>query len=342
MKENKEKNRVAVVTVTYGNRWKFLSQVIDAVCADMNVTACVVVDNASENGADIDARAAEDSRIVILRQSRNIGSAGGFAAGIKHVQTLPCDFVLLLDDDNVPEKGFSKIFLEHAASLGEKAVALGNRNDLKANEQMFYATAPVDPEIPTTFFSVFAWKKIRRFASMLFSFGRTRALSEKNFKPVIEVESFAYGGTFLPINAARNALLPDEKLFSYGDDIEYSWGVRRAGFQIFLCHEPVVHDIDLTFQSDYLLDLFSPKTSDFKVFFRMRNMALISRKHSRNVFVLWLNVWAWFAGLCAYALCKLGPSRFFFHRAAFIAGAFRRGLMLDYSMPLSVKVPGAK
>jgi len=106
--------KVIVLTVTYGNRWKFLSQVADAVMRDSHVYKLVIVDNASENYKEIKHFADNHTdRVEIIHKGSNTGSAGGFATGLEYIKNLNCDYVLLLDDDNVPEDNFSQKFIKN-------------------------------------------------------------------------------------------------------------------------------------------------------------------------------------------------------------------------------------
>ena len=332
--------KVIVLTVTYGNRWKFLSQVADAVMRDSYVYKLVIVDNASENYKEIKHFADNHTdRVEIIHKGSNTGSAGGFATGLEYIKNLNCDYVLLLDDDNVPEDNFSQKFIKNLELINDKrAVILGNRNALKDNENMFFSKDKISSKIPTTFFNVFSLKKIKKFFGF-YKIKKDNIKNKDNFRSIIEVESFAYGGTFLPLKAIIDSPLPDIRLFTYGDDIEYSWGVRKAGYHIYLCCEPTIKDIDLTFQDSYPLDLFSLKTLDFKIFFRMRNAALISAKNTKSKLFLILNIFVWFIGLCIYSFYKLGINLFIIKRIFLISKALYRGLFLEYKIPNYIIMP---
>lgn len=335
-----EKTKIAVVTVTYGERWKFLSQMADAVIEDPNLYKLVIVNNASQNYTEIEKFAnLHKDKIHLIDNETNTGSAGGFARGLQYARGLDCDYVLLLDDDNVPEENFGKLFLDDVKKVhNEKAVILGNRNNLKGNEEAFYKNEKIGEKVPDTFFEVFSFKKFKYFSSIIFS---NKKSAQENFKPIVEVEAFAYSGTFMPVQAIQDSPLPDPQLFTYADDVEYSWGVRKAGYKIYLCDQPIIKDIDLTFQESHILDMFSKNTLDFKIFFRIRNMVIISKRHAqKSKIILFLNVAAWFLALCLYAFFKLGINKFMIQRAALIFKALLRGLKSDFNIPPYIHVPG--
>lgn len=332
--------KVAVISVTYGSRWKFLSKVADSVISDPHLLTFIIVDNASSDRIKISEYASKHNKVHHIKNETNLGSAGGFAQAIEYARNLPCDYILLLDDDNVPEKDFVQYFLEDLDKIGEKnVVVLGNRNKLKNSEDIFYSKNDFSKIIPNTFFDVLSFTKIKTLLKT-FLCGKSKN-RPSDFRPFVEVSSFAYSGTFLPIQAVKDTPLPDEKLFTYGDDVEYGWNVRRSGYKIYVCAKPLIEDIDFTFYESHILDLFSEKTSDFKIFFRMRNAALISKRQSNQGSVmLFLNVSLWFIGVCLYSLFRKGLNKMYFKRAVLIAKALYRGLKMDFSVPFYIKLPG--
>ncbi len=98
--------KINVITVTYGDRFKFLKQVLDATVSDINVDKIILVDNGSLNKKEIDQYIdytnINQQKIVLVRHTDNLGSAGGFKSGILEARKHVCDYVLFLDDDNVP------------------------------------------------------------------------------------------------------------------------------------------------------------------------------------------------------------------------------------------------
>jgi len=98
---------IFVVIVTYGNRFNLLKQVIDAVL-DEHVNRIIVVDNNSQTESRNNLKKYQEKYSNILKvfyQYKNTGSAAGFKFGIKEAyNSKECDFILLLDDDNVVMK----------------------------------------------------------------------------------------------------------------------------------------------------------------------------------------------------------------------------------------------
>ncbi|MEE1649584.1 glycosyltransferase [Brachybacterium sp. J144] len=94
--------RIVAVVVTY-NREQLLRDCLDALAAQARrPDAVVVIDNAS---SDASGRVADEHPLGadVLHLRRNVGGAGGFAAGIaRALQRHGADWVWVMDDDTVP------------------------------------------------------------------------------------------------------------------------------------------------------------------------------------------------------------------------------------------------
>ncbi len=337
--------KITVVTVTYMARWHFLSKLVDRVIADEHVANLIIVSNGSANIAEITAAAlAHPDRITVLDLEKNLGSAVGFKRGLQEAAKSDSDYVLLLDDDNIPESGFGSIFFQNLnlftdKELKEKVVLLGNRHVLAHSQEPFSDLPPKNHNYVPTFFTVFSWKKVKNFLKILFRVKRKDSHTYP-FLPIIVSESFAYGGTLLPIDAVRRAAFPDERVFTYGDDIVYSWNVKNLGFKTYLCARPFIEDIDISLDAEHhFLAFFKEETHEFKVFFKIRNSAFLSIKYSKHVVVTVLSVYIWLFGLFIIALCKFGPTRLVFKRIGLILKAAYLGITQNFTIPTSVRMP---
>jgi GT2 family glycosyltransferase len=336
-----DSSSVTVVTVTYGMRWDFLSQVVLAVMKDPHVSKLVIVDNGSKNKEEIEKGVeVYGDRVVILRQEKNIGSAGGFAVGLNYARGTESDFVFLLDDDNVPEEGAIAQFLETRKLFADKNIVLcGNRSNGKGNQDYFYQIRTIRGKSVKTFFEVFSFSKVIHFLKLIFRIHKDTSL-RRTFIPVVPNESFIYGGVFMPIEAVKAAPLPDADLILYGDDIEYSWGVRDLGYNSYLCALPHIYDIDSSFGDSHILGLYDPKTQPFKVYYRIRNMVRISvRRSSQNGFILFLSILFWVKGLSLLAFCKYGFTYTYWKRYWLIVQAVYGGYVPSAKVPAEAVLP---
>ncbi|MFH1188275.1 MAG: glycosyltransferase [bacterium] len=321
--------KVTVVTIMFGDRWKFLSQVVTAVMRDLYVTKMVIVDNGSSNKEDIENGTKEyGDKVTVLRQEKNLGSAGGFSIALDYARGTDCDFVFILDDDSVPEDGAIASFMEIMKLFPDQKVVLsGSRFNVLNNKEYFYQPSILNESVRGTFFEVLSLKKFVHFLKLLL--GKYKKPKKRGpFIPIIPTEGFIYGGTFIPIEAVRKAPLPDKSLFLYGDDIEYSWNIKQLGYSTYLCSVPRICDVDLTFGANdsHIFGQFDPSTKPFRVYYRIRNMVRLSIKHSKQLPpVLFFNIFFWILGLLILGLFKFGPTPTYFKRAKLIVLAMYAG-----------------
>ena len=97
--------RVVAVVVTY-NREQLLADCLDGLAAqEHRPDAVVVIDNASTDGSG----AVADQHPIgadVVHLRRNVGGAGGFAAGIaRALERHDADWVWVMDDDTIPTPG---------------------------------------------------------------------------------------------------------------------------------------------------------------------------------------------------------------------------------------------
>ncbi len=327
--------RIVVLTVTYGARWKYLSQMLDVIDNDEYVSKIIIVDNGSTNKEDIRSGVAHYTKdIIILDQEKNFGSAGGYAAGIAYVKQLDCDYVFILDDDNVPEEGSVGVFLQRLREFDRDVVLVGNRVNIPHNEDVFFSTLKPSTVPKGTFFETISLNKVRTFFTLL---GIKKVAVERKQEPldVVPNESFVYGGSFIPIDAIRRAPLPDADLVLYGDDIEYSWGIKRLGYESFICRSPKIFDIEMSFgEASQVVGLFSEHTQPFKVYYRIRNMVLISRRNtSQHALVLACNIAIWIMSLTVLGCIRYGLNRHTLRTCVYILHAARDGYMPKRNSP---------
>jgi GT2 family glycosyltransferase len=333
--------RVTVVTVIYGNRWPLLKEVVSTMMRDPKVTTLIIVDNGSQDPMGMDNTIEEfGERIVLLRQEKNIGYSGAISKGLEYARNTHCDYVFVLDDDSVPEEGAIDYFLMNLKLFPDNKVVLaGNRVNVPGNPEIFYRPPLKTVEPRGTLFEVFSIRKIMNALRLLT--GRYKK-ADSPFLPIVPMEAFVTGASFIPIEAVREAPLPDPSLFIYGEDLEYSWNVLRRGYRCYACSRPKIFDIDLTFseQGDHIFGLFDSETPAYKVFFRIRNGVIISRRNTyQSSPVLFINVVTWLFGLALVGLMKKGLSQMYFKRLSLFIQAVWHGYFPSRSFPREVKLP---
>ncbi len=308
--------KINVITVTYGKRFVFLEKTLNAVISDSRVDKIILVDNGSENGAEIDAYIKNDQKkkIILVRHKENRGSAGGFRAGILEAIKNKSDYVLFLDDDNVIENNWSDYFI-HILNYfpgKENVILRANRND------NFNSARPVS--------------KKEIFKINYFKFKKRK--ENGVFQPVIHLPcgAFRYGGTFMPFKAIEKTDPPFEPFYLYADDTEYFFRINESGYTTYKTYQPMIDDIDHTF-SDILSPLasFDKNVSSVKLFFMTRNRyALALMTKSQTKLSLCVNGMFGISMKIAYAFIKLGIHTFTVERSKILIRAFFDGINLTF------------
>ena len=333
------KLQVIGVTVTYGKRLYFLQQVIEALVEDPLFKLFVIVDNGSHNKEELlKQKEKYREKIHIIHLDKNQGSAVGFSQGIDYARKQEGTHILLLDDDNVPERGALSKFAQTLSTFKhkDKVILCGNRINLTGNDAFF--REEIAPSQLYTFFDFFSKKKREKiFRKLSLATHKHQGIE----RDIVENESFAYGGTLLPIEAVRKGPLPDESLVLYGDDIEYSWNIKKLGYKSYVCKSPIIKDIDLTFgQETHIAGLFDAQTKPFKVFYRIRNMVYVSLKHSKQSAPgLFLSMALWFIALFLVGAWKKKLAPIFFKRVGLIGKAIYAGFNPKSAIPEEAVLP---
>jgi Predicted glycosyltransferases len=273
-----DETQVTAVVVTYGARWNYLEALLALLEGEKQVKNVVVIDNASCSDIFLECARSGFAKPIVLRQGKNLGSAGGFRAGLEAACNLPNEFILLLDDDILPHhgavvqlvntyknirQGGSQNLLAVAAyrksqhgnkSIPERSLFLHRHDCLGLNIFNFHQryvfkikgkvqTEP-SPAIP-------AMKGCTAYAGLLF---------EKRILDVIG--------------------LPDDQFIMYFDDFEFTSRIIKAGGEIWLDVNSIFDDICDNYSIGVVMIPFLGylmADSAVKVFYLIRNNMYLDR-----------------------------------------------------------------
>jgi GT2 family glycosyltransferase len=273
--------RTCAVTVTYGDRFGLLEQVLTALL-QANIGHIIVVDNASATTCqqalyNFVAQHTHDN-LTVLTMHENLGSAGGYKAGIEAALETDCDFIWLLDDDNVPaEDAFNHLQAAYATlSPQYSQVTLCALRDDRANLKAWAQGVPTAITRPS---SVLGFHLLDIPTKLLIRFQKTTPckLCPLPFAP--------YGGMLLPRNVIETIGTPDPRFYLYSDDYEYTYRITQQGGQIFLVPASRIIDVDTSWhvrkkKTRALQQLFITP-SDERIFYATRN-AIYWTRHVRE------------------------------------------------------------
>ena len=199
--------------MTY-NRCELLLEAVDAVLRQTHpVDRLLVIDNASTDGTSEAFLGRDD--VEYVRLEANLGGAGGFARAVELARDGTSDWIWLMDDDAEPVPDSLERLLAAAAAADASTAALCST--------VQYASGGIDANQRGHF---------RR---------RLRPLSQAEYRdghhPSIGFLSFV--GSLVRTDVARREALPRADFFVWGDDVEYSFRLRRHG-EIRLVPESVI------------------------------------------------------------------------------------------------------
>ncbi len=212
--------RVCAAVVTY-NRKELLLECLNALLAQTHpLHSVVVVDNASTDGTPelLRERGLTDRDDVRhLRLEDNRGGAGGFAAAVEATRAQDCDWIWLMDDDAEPAPDALERLLDAPPAAQVTTVALGPK--------VVYATGGIDANQRGHFH-----RRLRPLPAGEYRDGHHPSLGFLSFV-----------GALVRISAARALDPPRAEFFVWGDDVEYSFRLRRLGDLRLVSESVMVH-----------------------------------------------------------------------------------------------------
>lgn len=283
------KNSVLVATVTYGNRWRFLSKLIVRALNFSEVSRLIIV----ANGCDYDIREAVrktgfQENIILVINDKNLGSANGFYQAMAKAKSQREENLLLLDDDNLPEK---EIF-RHLKKDGKKI--LENKTNIVAFYRPRYFKEKFSSGIiedyklyRDTFCKFSIMHKV--FPKRYLKIGKRNVI----FKKCIYSQ---YSGLLFPLSILSKVDLPKLEYYLYVDDTDFTFRITEAGFNIIIYKNGIIRDMELSWaqrnsekeMNPYKAIFLTNKTENG--FYYIRNRIFFERKYLvKNPVLYWIN-----------------------------------------------------
>ena len=267
-------NNVGVLIVTYGNRWQFLEKVLKRVLSFKQVIQVVVVNNASEYNVSNKVKDIGDVRITVINKTENEGSAGGYKIAIEYgMANTIVDFFWLLDDDNLPnEDALIQLLAEwqNTAGANNKKALFCLREDRAQHVRIAKGENPERYLVPNNFmgFNVF-----KIFTNQYHKFSQ-KLKTDKQYKKSVSIPYVPYGGLLLHRQMVEDIGYPDERMFLYVDDSEYTYRITKNKGTIWLIPACKVVDIDKSQGLDYKRKVLHSQLVDqwnFRTYYHIRN-----------------------------------------------------------------------
>ncbi len=183
----------------------------------------LVFDNHSQDGTADYLAGIADPRLTTLHAGQNLGGAGGFSHGLRHVVAgFDPDWVVLMDDDGRPCPGSIARF-RAMGPQGWDAIGAA-----------VLTPAGAICEMNRPYRNPF-WHRAEFLRTLTGKGRKGFHLSDAAYRPdapAVGIDMTSFVGLFLSRAAIARAGYPDERLFIYGDDQLYTLQMRRLGLRI--------------------------------------------------------------------------------------------------------------
>jgi GT2 family glycosyltransferase len=184
----------------------------------------IVVDDGSTDGTDkiVPSKFPE---VILLKGDGNLWWTGATNLGVKKALSIKSDYVLLLNNDNVVEKGFLSPLVEFCKA---------HVNRIAASLVLYKKK----PQIVRSGGVIIDWKR------GFFTLGlHNMSLKEIDQSKPIEVDGVGGQGVLIPRQVFEKAGFFDERWFPhYAADVDFSLRVRKMGYKIFILPMSLVWD----------------------------------------------------------------------------------------------------
>ncbi len=194
----------AVVIVTY-NRLELLKECLACVCGQtIPFSRVIVVDNHSTDGTA--EYLASRTDVEVIRETENLGGAGGFYDGLQRASQSPYDWVLIIDDDAMIAPDYMEKLLDYA--------------NAHTGIYGFAGKVVTEGHIDVS--------HRRRITNRLL-YVESNVATEEYQKESFSCDAATFCGLLLQGQKMREIGLPQKGYFLWYDDIEYCLRLQECG-----------------------------------------------------------------------------------------------------------------
>ncbi|WP_283647755.1 glycosyltransferase family 2 protein [Hafnia paralvei] len=267
------------VLVTYADRANLLKKVITST-VDAGCNHIIIIDNGSvERSMSVIDNFPEEFKGIkfsIFRNDNNEGSAVAFSSGmdIASSEINQNEYVLFLDDDNLPEEGSIQRAIKHSSSENEKNSVYFLLREDRPHYLEFIRTNKSEVLLgeKNSFMAFTISKYIKNILGRLKNKG-----TKKNTLPItgqaLEIPCGPYGGMLTRKSILLRGLRPLKEMVLYFDDTKYTYDLSLSGVKLFLLTDCFIKDIDDSWSAIKTKKTSSPlfEAGDFKITNTIRN-----------------------------------------------------------------------
>lgn len=278
------------VIVTYGNRWKLLSKTLESIMTHKEINEIIIVQNGVTY--NLATKLKNYSRVKLIINEENLGSAGGFSAGMNELyKRVDSDFnIILMDDDNeLSSSVFDKLRVaEELHDYSDKHIWSLFRPNVQSDEQF-----KNDYEVTKESF----YNTINGF-TVEHILGRNRQKVEREYKDVVKIITAPYSGLIFQAELLKKIGLPNKDFYLYSDDIDFTWRISQNGYKIFQYQDAQAYDQGIAWQvltesNKKNRGAFFSTEEIYRPLYTYRNEVYIAYNElKKNSLMFWLNYYA--------------------------------------------------
>lgn len=265
---------VDVLTVTYGNRWPALRDMLQHLPPVRRIT---IIDNGSSYNLPEQLITLTLPPVQYIQMPDNMGSAFAYATGLELLSHDPeVECIWLLDDDLLVQSdcllhlqnSWQTLLPGHATHQLFLQCMRPDRSYLQyaakgKSVELFF---PLEDHFLGFHIGKLSLKKKRKSIIQA-----TQTLPDE---PAVVIPCAPYGGLFLHRDAIARFGLPDKRFHSYADDFDYTLRCTKSGACIYLIPAAIAEDRLPTLVNNRRTGFFSSKFFDMpeqRLFMLMRN-----------------------------------------------------------------------
>ncbi len=312
MNQQKNTMKTCAVIVTYGNRFIFLGRVLSALI-ELGINRIVIVDNKSSNESRNALNKFKNNKnnISIVRLETNSGSASGYKTGIEEaVKHTDCEFIWLLDDDNVPRgdalEVLKRLWMTIDCAKKDEMMSLASFRE----DRPLYLRAVMEnkPQIVLGRKNIFRAFHISDIIQKAIDTALRKRTELKSPTPKEYGEIYAapYGGMFFNKKLIQTIGYPDEHYYLYVDDHEFSYRIVKKGGKLYLATKSIVEDVDQSWHTRTDGFAFSRIATDnnyVRLYYSVRNRVYFEKNELVNNWLVYsINMLIYCALVLAVAL----------------------------------------
>jgi hypothetical protein len=249
---------VGIVIINYNNLESTIECLNSLAKINYKNFFAVIVDNESKEEKINNLSNMFHYKMVILKNEKNIGFPAANNIGILKAIELKADYILFLNNDTIVEPDF----LTHLVETATKENSIVGSLILNYyNQDIWYAGG-----------------RFNKFKGTGYHVYQVNSI-------ISEIE-YVTGCTLLaPSVAFKEVGLLDERLFLYGEDLDFCLRCKTKGYKILVNSKSIVY---------HKIGLSSRNNLGLRTYYSLRSFLIYRKKHSKGIYMIFSNIYLFY------------------------------------------------